>query len=55
MRVSDGNVEPILEKSKIDFMISTVGPFIGVSPEDDFVVAQDLSVVEVYALDWEAP
>jgi Tol biopolymer transport system component len=28
MRISDGMVESIPEKSKIDFMISTIGPFI---------------------------
>ncbi len=55
VRLSDRKVERIREKTNWTVIIGALGPWFGLSRQDEFVAPRDNSVFEIYALDWQGP
>jgi hypothetical protein len=55
VRVADRKVERVVSLKGYRRAVGTLGPWMGLAPDDSPLVLHDVGVQEIYALDWEAP
>ena len=55
VRLSDRKVERIVSDKEVGRIFGASGDWVGLTPDDSPVVMRDVSLTEIYALDWEAP
>jgi hypothetical protein len=55
VRIRDRKVERIVSLSDIRRSVGSFGPWTGLAPDGSPLIQRDVSLDEIYALDWEAP
>jgi Tol biopolymer transport system component/DNA-binding winged helix-turn-helix (wHTH) protein len=56
LRLSDQKIETVTELDKLGRLTNgTMGPWLGIAPDDSPLIARDISTFEIYALDMERP
>ena len=56
IRLSDHKIETVAELDKLGRLThGTMGPWLGLGPDDSPLIARDISALEMYALDTEWP
>lgn len=56
LRLSDHKIETVTELDKLGRLTNgTMGPWLGLAPDDSPLIARDISTFEIYALDMEWP
>ena len=56
LRLSDQKIETVTELDKLGRLTNgTMGPWLGLTPDDSQLIARDISTFEIYALDMEWP
>jgi len=55
VRLTDHKVELVVSDEEAGRFWGTSGPWVGLAPDDSPLVMRDISLTEIYALDWEAP
>ena len=48
-------VELVVSDKEVGRIWGASGPWVGLTPDDSPMVMRDVSLTEIYALDWEAP
>ena len=55
VRIRDRRVEKLVSVKEIPRPTTRGGQWMGLAPDDSPLVLQELSIEEIYALEWEAP
>jgi dipeptidyl aminopeptidase/acylaminoacyl peptidase len=55
VRIADGHVEVVASLAGVGRVLSRVGQWLGLTPDDALLVLRDVGTHEIYALDWDAP
>jgi Tol biopolymer transport system component len=55
VRLSDRKLELVVTDKEVGRIFGASGDWVGLAPDDSPLVMRDISLTEIYALDWEAP
>ncbi len=53
--MTDHKVESVVSDEEAGRFWGASGPWVGLTPDDSPLVMRDITLAEMYALDWEAP
>jgi Tol biopolymer transport system component/DNA-binding winged helix-turn-helix (wHTH) protein len=55
LRISDNKLEPIANFGQLQLAAGTSGFWMGLAPDESWMMLRNAAIQEIYALDWEAP